>query len=152
LPKPYWCLWLVEQIVCCWWRPVWLVKDPLSSSTVMREHWSASWPHWAWRYWTSGVNFTNVLQAAFTNEDPKSTKQQSSHQCLLVLLGSALIKVDCKTLTKSTPEEKYVQSLKLIIRTTVDRFHGSDKSIIAFYCAKSFALKFSMVKAWVREH
>jgi hypothetical protein len=77
-------------------------------------------------------------------------KAQSNSQVISVffaLLGSALIKVACKTLTKSTPEGKYVQSLKLIIRTAVDRFHGSDTSIIAFYCAKSFALKFSMVKA-----
>ena len=49
----------------------------------------------------SEVNFTNVLQAAFTQEDPKSAKRQSSRQCLFVLLGSLRAKAACKMLVKS---------------------------------------------------
>jgi len=37
---------------------------------------------------TLRVNLTNVLRAAFTRTVPKSTKRQSSHQCLFALLGS----------------------------------------------------------------
>jgi len=37
---------------------------------------------------TPGVNFINILLAAFTWSDPKSVRIQSSHQYLLVLLGS----------------------------------------------------------------
>jgi len=56
-----------------------------------------------------GVNFTNILRAAFAHADPKSTKRQSSsHQCIFVLLGSLHAKVACKTLVKSTLEENQV--------------------------------------------
>ncbi len=39
-----------------------------------------------------GVNFTNILQAAFTYEDPKSAKKHRQLDCLFALLESALIK------------------------------------------------------------
>jgi len=45
------------------------------------------------------------LQAAFMSADPKSTKGLSSHQCLFVIVGSALEKAACKILVKLTPEE-----------------------------------------------
>jgi len=35
-----------------------------------------------------GVDFTNILLAAFSREDPKSAKRQSNHQCLFALFGS----------------------------------------------------------------
>jgi len=35
---------------------------------------------------SAGVNFTNILRAAFTREDPKSIKIQSSYQYLFALL------------------------------------------------------------------
>jgi len=38
---------------------------------------------------TPGVNFINVLLAAFSWEDPKRVKRQSSHERLYALLGSA---------------------------------------------------------------
>ncbi len=41
------------------------------------------------------------LLKAFTRADPKSVKRQSSHQCLIVLLVSAL-KEACKMLVEST--------------------------------------------------
>jgi len=50
-----------------------------------------------------GVNFANVLQAAFTSKNPKSTKSQLNHQFLFALLGSEDIKAVCKILVKSTP-------------------------------------------------
>jgi len=41
------------------------------------------------------VNFTNVLQAAFTCADPKIAKRR----CLLLLLGSLQVKAACKHVT-----------------------------------------------------
>jgi len=50
-----------------------------------------------------GVNFINVLWAAFTLRDPKSIKIQSSCQYLFVLLRSAFIETSRKMLMKLTP-------------------------------------------------
>ncbi len=52
-----------------------------------------------------GVDFTKVLRAAFTCEDPKTTKRQLSHQCLYALMGSLREKAACETPLKSTPDE-----------------------------------------------
>jgi len=43
------------------------------------------------------------LHAAFMIEDPKSSKRQSSYQCLFALLGSASAKDASKMLMISTP-------------------------------------------------
>ncbi len=51
----------------------------------------------------SGIDFTDVLLAAFTHADPKSTKGQSSHQSPFGLQGSELEKAAHKMLTKLTP-------------------------------------------------
>ena len=40
----------------------------------------------------SGVNFTNILQAAFTPADPKRAKKDSQVKQLFALLGSARVK------------------------------------------------------------
>jgi len=48
-----------------------------------------------------GVNFINILRAAFMLADPKSAKRQSSHQCLLPLLGALRVKAEHKMLVKS---------------------------------------------------
>jgi len=45
------------------------------------------------------------LQAAFTQEDPKSTKR---HQHLFALLGSLRTKLLSKTLVKLTPDVKFL--------------------------------------------
>jgi len=51
-----------------------------------------------------GLNFINVLSAAFTNVDPKcAKKRQSSQQCHLALLGPMSVKAARKTLVKLTP-------------------------------------------------
>jgi len=52
---------------------------------------------------TPGVDLANISQTAFTCADPKSTKKQSSHQCLFALLGSAHVKAARKTLVKLIP-------------------------------------------------
>jgi len=53
---------------------------------------------------TPWVNFTNIIHAASMHADPKSTKKQSSHQCLFSLLGSARKKSAQKMLMKLTPD------------------------------------------------
>jgi len=53
---------------------------------------------------TPGVNFTNVLGAAFAHEDPQSAKNTVKFSLIFVLLGSVCVKVNCKTLVKFTPD------------------------------------------------
>ena len=49
------------------------------------------------------VNFTNVLQAAFTRADLKSAIKLLNLTVFFALLGSARIKAACKMLVKLTP-------------------------------------------------
>jgi len=51
----------------------------------------------------TGVNFTNLICAAFTLADPKSIKNQLSCQYLFTLLGSEHVKVAHRMLMKLTP-------------------------------------------------
>jgi len=53
----------------------------------------------------AGVNFTNILRAAFTLVDhkTKSKKIQLSHQYLFTLSGSRGTKAACRTMMKLTP-------------------------------------------------
>jgi len=51
----------------------------------------------------SGVNFTNVLRAAFTSADPKSAKNTVHLPVFFVLSGSANVKAAHKTLAKLIP-------------------------------------------------
>jgi len=55
---------------------------------------------------THVVNFTNILQAAFTLPDPKSAKKTDSLTVFFALLGSVCIKALCKMLMKSAPDGK----------------------------------------------
>ena len=50
-----------------------------------------------------GVNFVNVLQAAFTHADLKSIKKTDNLKSFFTLSGSAWLKAACRTLMKSTP-------------------------------------------------
>jgi len=50
-----------------------------------------------------GVNFINVLQAAFACADPKSVKKTVKLSIFFALLGSAREKAIRRTLTKLTP-------------------------------------------------
>jgi len=51
---------------------------------------------------TAGLNFINILRAAFTLADPECIKRQSLHQYLLALLGSMSAKAARRTLMKLT--------------------------------------------------
>ena len=50
-----------------------------------------------------GVNFTNVLRAAFTRTDPKSAIKLLNLTVFHVLLGSARVKAACRMMVKLTP-------------------------------------------------
>jgi len=54
----------------------------------------------------SGVNFTNILQAAFTQADPKSAKNTVKPSVFFALLGFERVKAACKMLVKSTPADR----------------------------------------------
>ena len=50
-------------------------------------------PNIAWRqFMAPGVNFINVLLAAFTHEDPERAKKQLNLTVFFALLGSARVK------------------------------------------------------------
>ncbi len=52
-----------------------------------------------------GVNFTNILQAAFMCEDPKSVKIQSSCWYLFALLGSLRVKATHRNIDEIWPQQ-----------------------------------------------
>jgi len=54
-----------------------------------------------------GVNFINVLRAAFTRTDPKSVKKTDDLTVFFALLGTAHMKAALKTLVKLTPGFKF---------------------------------------------
>ena len=51
-----------------------------------------------------GVNFNNVLKAAFTHADPKNAKKTVKLSSFIALLGSVGVKAARRTLVKLTPE------------------------------------------------
>jgi len=55
-------------------------------------------------YGSSGVDFINVLRAAFAHVDPKSVRIQSNPQYLFTLLGSTCVKAVPRTLMKLSPD------------------------------------------------
>jgi hypothetical protein len=52
----------------------------------------------------SGVNFTNILQAAFALVDPKSVKKIENLTVVFMPLGSAHVKAVRRTLMKLCPD------------------------------------------------
>ena len=52
---------------------------------------------------TPGVNFTNVLRAAFTRADLKSAIKLLNLTVFFAILGSTCVKAPCRTLVKLTP-------------------------------------------------
>jgi len=58
-----------------------------------------------------GINFINVLRAAFTEAVPKRVKIMSSHQYLFTLLGSACLKAAHKILMKLTTGVNFINIL-----------------------------------------
>jgi hypothetical protein len=53
---------------------------------------------------STGVNFTNVLQAAFTCADSKAQNKTDKLTVFFVLLGSARVKAARRVLMKSNPD------------------------------------------------
>jgi hypothetical protein len=61
---------------------------------------------------STGVNFINILRAAFMLAGPKNTKQHCWLDCLfLALLGSAGAKASQRTLMKLTPGVNFINIL-----------------------------------------
>ena len=54
--------------------------------------------------WQSGVNFINILRAAFMPADPKSAKKDSQVNQLFALLGSVSVKAAHRTLMILNPD------------------------------------------------
>ncbi len=52
---------------------------------------------------TPGVNFSNILHAAFTHADPKSASNTFKPSVFFALLGSGRVKAARKMLVKLTP-------------------------------------------------
>ena len=52
---------------------------------------------------SSGVNFINVLRAAFTCTDPKSAKKTVKSSSFFALSGSSIVKAALRMLVKLTP-------------------------------------------------
>jgi len=59
----------------------------------------------------AGADFINILCTAFTHSNPSSAKRQSSHQCLLILLGSVGAKAAHRMLAKLTPGVNFINVL-----------------------------------------
>ncbi len=62
---------------------------------------------------TAGVNFTNIVWAAFTHEDHKSAKKTLMTWLFFCNLGSLLNKAACKMLAKLTPVADFTNILHL---------------------------------------
>ncbi len=58
-----------------------------------------------------GVNFTNVLRAAFTLVDPKSVKKIDQLTVFFTLLGSACVKAVRRMLVKLSPGVNLIKLL-----------------------------------------
>jgi len=59
--------------------------------------------------WSPGVNFINILHAAFTLVDPKSIKKIDNLTVIFTILGSSQRKAVHKMLMKLTPEAHHQQ-------------------------------------------
>jgi len=59
----------------------------------------------------AGVNFTNILQAAFSHADPKRKKDTFDLTLFLHFFGLALLKVACKHVDEIDPYEKFPNNL-----------------------------------------
>jgi len=61
---------------------------------------------------TSGVNFINALQAAFTSSDPERAKNTIKLSIFLALSGSASVKASRRMLMKLTPGLNFINVLR----------------------------------------
>ena len=88
---------------------------------------------------SSGVNFTNVLRAAFALVDPKSAKKAVKLSSFFALLGSSRVKAARRTLVKLTPDRPADEGLSRrnsdtrfiqpIARKMDNRLEGANKMI-----------------------
>jgi len=69
---------------------------------VLAQHYEMSWP---------GVNFINVLQAAFMHADPESAKKLATWLSFFDILGSGYVKAAHRTLLKLTPGFNFIYIL-----------------------------------------
>ena len=77
---------------------------------------------------SAGVNFTNVLRAAFTRADPKSAKKLLNLTVFFALLGSLRGKAARRTLVKLTPIDQRGQ------RGRQRSFTSSKPVILNLFC------------------
>ncbi len=56
----------------------------------------------------TGVNFINILRAAFMHADPESVKKIDNLTVFFTLLGSARVKVVCRMLIKLSPGVNFI--------------------------------------------
>jgi len=56
---------------------------------------------------TSGLNFINILEAAFMRADPERTKKIDNLTVFFALSGSTRVKAAYRMLMKLTPDEKF---------------------------------------------
>ena len=89
-----------------------------------------------------GVNFTNILRAAFTHADPKSPKKDSQLKQLFVLLGSAGVKAALKH-----PDESDPRALGSIFQQSIGAKSpmGQSSSTWHVLFSQKFALKFHYI-------
>ena len=89
-----------------------------------------------------GVNFTNILRAAFTHADPKSPKKDSQLKQLFVLLGSAGVKAALKH-----PDESDPRALGSIFQQSIGAKSpmGQASSTWHVLFSQKFALKFHYI-------
>ena len=74
---------------------------------------------------SSGVNFTNILQAAFMHAEPKSTIKTVKWSSFFALLGFACVKA----------------ALRMFVKLTLDR--------LCFFCLRSFFLFRFLFIQWI---
>ena len=65
---------------------------------------------------SSGVNFTNILRAAFTCADPESTIKLLNLTVFFALLGSAQVKAACKHVDEIDP--RFLPWIKSVINVS----------------------------------
>ena len=89
-----------------------------------------------------GVNFTNILRAAFTHADPKRPKKDSQFKQLFALLGSAGVKAALKHVDESDP-----RALGSIFQQSIGAKSpmGQASSTWHVLFSQKFALKFHYI-------
>ncbi len=90
-----------------------------------------------------GVDFTNILWAALTCKDPKSSKWHCWLDCLFALLGSACIKAARKMLVKWIPEsenfnQNSVCTIRLYFKVIIKDIQNARNNPLVSWCRFAF--------------